>query len=157
MLKESAKGLLKGFEKTIEDIRDEVYEHVEDESHPNTIVRELPGVLVYSGEDMSIGRKGSELASGLFYAEGDLDIDSERAVGCLISGQGRVEAKTLYHFPYYSRACLYNPRKPKDYKANVIDDFFRSALQVAVPDPEKNTSIDIGRTTYHVTASGWNR
>ena len=78
-------------------------------------------------------------------------------MGCLLSANGTVEARTLYHFPYYSRASLYNPRKPKDYKLNALDDFFRSAFQVAVPNPEKNTAGDVGLPTYHVTAQGWGR
>lgn len=154
-LKESGKGLYNAFRLAIQQIRLDVYSHINDEAAPHSIYRELPGLLLYSGEDMEIGAGGASLVSGLFFAEGNLTSHARRTVGCLISGSGSIEAGALYHYPYYSRASLYNPRKPKDYKISAVDDFFRSAFQYAVPDPEKNTALDIGRTTYHVTAEGW--
>jgi len=156
-LKDAGKNLFFGFRQAVLEIRQKVYSHMNDESHPQTIIRELPGVLLYSGDTMRIGSKEARVASGMFFSEGDMRIDADYTVGCLLSGQGQIRAEALYHFPYYSRASLYNPRKPGEYNLKFIDEFFNSALQVAVPDPQKNTALDVGRTMYHVTATGWNR
>ena len=156
-MKDLGKNLFKSCRDCLYTIRNSVLSQVGNDSKAATIVRELPGVLIYSGRRLTIGEKGAVCASGMFYAEESVTSEARYTVGCLLSANGTVEARTLYHFPYYSRASLYNPRKPKDYKLNALDDFFRSAFQVAVPNPEKNTAGDVGLPTYHVTAQGWGR
>jgi hypothetical protein len=114
-------------------------------------LREITGIFLYSGGSMRIGQASGPsalMASGFFVAKQDLRVAAEFMVGSLISLHGDITAKRLYHFPYFSRASLYQPKRFE----NVIFE----AVQCELPRGE-GAPLDVGRGVFHVTGRGWER
>jgi hypothetical protein len=107
---------------------------------------------------MTVGQPGNSQAAlsalGFFYAEGDLKVNAQRIVGALVSRTGSIQSTgLLYFYPYFTRAALYNPKKPRDYGTGPTDDL-ANAFQFTPPKPEGNTCIDLFFPWARVTAAG---
>lgn len=115
-------------------------------------VREVSGLLLYSGKDLEIGSKSQPdkplMACGMFVAEHELDIQAGITVGTLMSMEGNIEARKLYHFPYFSRASLYRPK--------FIDTGWFDMVHFALPQGTE-PPLPVGRPIYTATARGWER
>jgi hypothetical protein len=133
---------------------------------------ELPGVLVYSAGDLTLGTTGeygdepTPLVSGMFVAQGDLTSHAKRTVGCLISFDGDIMADGVYYYPYFTRSSFFNQEKPADMKGSGYDvaDFFTAGqLDEVVNDlftfgaPKGGEALPMGQTFYHVLSEGWHR
>lgn len=137
--------LVEAVETMAQTMENEVYTDIGNELAKNNIYRELPGVLVYSGGKLTIG--SAALATGFFFANGDVSIGAYRTVGVVASATGDIQAGTLYHYPYFAAASLFNPAKESD--------IWKAGLQFEVPDPGGNAANDVGVPTYRITAEGW--
>lgn len=159
-LKEALKKLVQGKVKlqakeaamrTIVKIKNLIFSEGGGRLNATALLHEVPGVFVYSGKDMQIGKLGDKdsalTALGLIYAEGNLSIYAQKIVGSLISRHGKVRSSgDVLFYPYFTQVSLYEPLKsPWD------------AFKLTVPNPGRNTAIDLSFPRARVTASGYLR
>jgi hypothetical protein len=159
IIEESTKGeIIQAVSEVVVEIKDKIVEEAATSSDANYLCREVPGVYLYSGQSMTVGQPGNSQAAlsalGFFYAEGDLKVNAQRIVGALVSRTGSIQSTgLLYFYPYFTRAALYNPKKPRDYGTGPTDDL-ANAFQFTPPKPEGNTCIDLFFPWARVTAAG---
>ena len=140
----------------------------------DVLAKELPGVLI-SARNIYAGSKADscEFMSGLFLAEKDISFECERTVGVLLSKEGNVNLSgDLNYYPYFSRACLYNPVSVHDYDLfndeNAPElfqhdlDMLNNIAQVRVPirdgqESDQPETIDVGVSRYHTLSGGFSR
>ena len=69
---------------------------------------EMPGVLVYAGENLRIAP--TNLAVGMFVSRGNVDCQAERLVGSAFSLEKDVQCRSLWAYPGFTRASLTLPK-----------------------------------------------
>ena len=143
-----------GIKGVLKDLANEALSNLKDYMENNVYFKfyEVPGVLVYAGENIIIGSKNGEendtmAASGLFVAVKNVEIYANQTVGCVISQQGDVKVKNMMYYPYFTRASL---RVPKS--RGLFDNLFDFK-----PPGSGGHPADVGITFYRVTGEGWNR
>ncbi len=101
------------FKGVLRKMKNEVYDQLDsNESGQFSPLRELPGVAVLAGNELTVGNaEGARMALGLLVAEGNVKVDCQKTIGVVASLQGDVEVQDLYHYPYFDRASLYSPKK----------------------------------------------
>lgn len=131
-----------------------------EEGWKDPLYAEAPGLLVYAGGALTIGgdvgSQQAQLASGFFVAEGDIRIGANWTVGSVVSLTGDVEVGDLYYYPWFTRASLYVPKKPKDFDFNSPVTSLDEVLQFTVPQSE-SPALDLGSDWYRATAQGGSR
>lgn len=86
----------------------------------DTLLQELPGVLVYAGNTLRVGTDasgndtGALLASGMFLAQQDAVIRPQMVVGSVCSLQQDVNVTNLLFYPYHTRTSLFVPQSESD-------------------------------------------
>lgn len=119
---------------------------------PDEYVREHSGLLVYSGQTLTIGEQ-AKLAAGLFVAQGDIQCQAELTIGTLFSRNGSVKARRLLFYPYFNQASLYLPKAtPSDWLGRALETKYGSAF-----DSGKSVQVGPPPVTRKVTAEGWMR
>ena len=126
-------------------------------------LKELPGVLLYSGGKLTIG-DGTSLSStalGFLIADGDVDIQVEHTIGAVASRTGNITIDgKLHYYPYFTQAFLYIPEDVEDYGflgsppswLKEYADIFQDGLYFKIPDSGK--PVDILSPVTTVTAEG---
>jgi hypothetical protein len=111
-------------------------------------LRSYNGLLIYTDGGITIGGNN---ASGMFVAQGDINITSGQCVGTVMSTKGNVNVASLLFFPYFNRASLYLP-------AAGSSDWFSHGINYSY-DSAASTSqaVDIGPPAVpaSVSAQGW--
>lgn len=165
VVSDSAKTALQVFPKKIAELAWAALKPLDyPDQQEDIFFKELPGVLIHSGGSMRLGTQPSlsNLAAGLFVAEGDLNFRVRRTVGSVISRRGNIQLQDLHYYPYFTRAHLYDPWKP----AGDVPKFLKSvgdpaaqALQWDIPEQkdDQKATWNIYEPSYQVTAEGWSR
>ncbi|MGE0495195.1 MAG: hypothetical protein AB7S38_38675, partial [Vulcanimicrobiota bacterium] len=118
----------------------------------NNYLREYSGLLVYSGQNINI-HNTARLATGMFLAEGDINIGAERTVGTMLSRNGSVKARQLLYYPYFNRASLYLPMETSD-------NWLERGMELRYGDKlNSGEAVDIGPppVSFRVSAAGWHK
>lgn len=129
--------------------------------------RELTGVLMYAGGQLTVGQSGTQQAAeanGFFLAQGDVVMWTERVIGAVASAAGdiRVSGDLLY-YPYFTRAFLYEPQSAGSYSSGLkvpkyfqdLTNVFEDAAYVTIP--KKGKALDFGPATAVITAQGYGK
>lgn len=141
--------LKNALESLAETIENDIYDKLGNGDPKYAVLRELPGVCVLSGASIDIGSGGgSQLASGLFVAQGDIDIGCEYTIGSVVSVSGDIGVSNFLHYPYFDRVSLYNPKKYDG--GNVLVDSL-----VPLEDPQGALAGDAAYTFPRRLAEGW--
>ena len=132
---------------------------------PKTFTRELPGLLLFSEKDTTIGTSPADsvLASGLFISKGDLTFNTQRTIGTAISLDGDVTANDFFYYPFFSSASLYKALKPSEYGGKAdspgtsfLDEELKDMLFIGIPQndgPAVNVKLPGARPIFQ----GWSR
>ena len=114
-------------------------------------LREYNGVLVYSGDTLSVGGRN---ASGLFIAENQLSMTAQHCVGTLLSRNGDIHCNSLLFYPYFNRASLYLPKStPNGWFERALEfDYDQAFASGQAIDVEPTPAIPA-----QVSAQGWAR
>ncbi|MCA9793487.1 MAG: hypothetical protein KC910_16870 [Candidatus Eremiobacteraeota bacterium] len=118
----------------------------------NNYLREYSGLLVYSGHNINI-HNTARLATGMFLAEGDINIGAERTVGTMLSRNGSVKARQLLYYPYFNRASLYLPMATSD-------NWLERGMELRYGDKlDSGEAVDVGPppVSFRVSAAGWHQ
>lgn len=120
--------------------------------NPDEYVREHSGVLVYAGQNLTIGNQ-AKLAAGLFVAGNDILCQAELTIGTLFSRNGSIKARRLLFYPYFNQASLYLPKAtPSDWLGRALETSYGSEF-----DSGKSVQVGPPPVTRKVTAEGWVR
>ncbi|MFA7483635.1 MAG: hypothetical protein WC314_24260 [Vulcanimicrobiota bacterium] len=92
-------------------MKNEIYDHLNSGSDKYSLKRQLPGIAVLAGNNLKVGVDGGILASGLFVAAGDVTMDCDETVGTVISTGGHVRVEKFFHYPYFDRISVYEPKQ----------------------------------------------
>ncbi len=124
------------------------------------MMRECPGVLIYAGNNMTIGSGGSNpdtvapVAVGMFVAGGNLYDRASKTVGCLWSTGGSIQAHTVYYYPYFTRASL---PVPKDNRSLSSADIFQVNELFQFDVPGSSDTVDVTANEAHRLVEGYTR
>jgi hypothetical protein len=118
-----------------------------------SMLRDCPGILCYAGGTLTIGSKDVKppVACGMFVAQGDVTINTEKTVGCVISKKGSIVANQLLFNPFFTHASLYVPSGKPDWSlwpAAVVQ------FQYGILADSKFPALEIGGQLYHVAGEG---
>jgi len=138
-------------------------------SWQDSFMKEVAGVLIYARE-IEIGKKDGSpqpfLASGMFVALNDININAKYTVGTLVSQRGSINPDPMFHtnflsYPFFSRASLYaaDPNPPYNF----------TGFLATLPRPQQKlydvrygtrapqgSALDLlGQPTFQITAEGW--
>jgi len=133
--------------------------------NPKTMLREVPGLFLYTGRDAIIGSDPgtSLLASGLFVCRGNLTFRTSHSVGVAISLMGNIYAENFHHYPFFSNASLYNPLKPSEFEMTLGGaeahsilplDEIRDILYLSTPI-RRGPGLDFLPGGSRVISQGW--
>jgi hypothetical protein len=163
LMKKIGQKFFKVVKQVLNKVRSEARRHYV--GNPDIFTKELPGVYIYSGKNMSIGTSWTDsiMATGFFVAEGDIRFQTRRTVGTAISRRGDITAHQFLYYPFYASASLYEPLKPKDYKiagsipsgilpADELKDIFEIGLPV-----NRGKPIELQAKGSRVLFEGWTR
>lgn len=111
-LKDFGKSVAGTFVTIVRRMKNDVYDKLDGQDERFSNLRELPGVVVRAGDEILVGTADtSKMAIGLFIAQRDVIIRCQKTIGTVVSLEGDVLVDELWHYPYFDRASLYNPRK----------------------------------------------
>lgn len=146
VLKEFAGILKRSFQKILLTMKQEVYDEIDSQEAKYSIYRQLPGVVVLAGGELSIGvDTESRLALGLLIGQKSVTIESNKTVGVVISLEGDVSVQELLHYPYFDRVSLYSPKKHVDIWKSLIE----------FEDPKGLYQGDVGQVFPKRLVEGW--
>jgi hypothetical protein len=145
----------------------EIGQSMTDPAVAGSLLKELPGVLLYTGGNLTVTSKEAVAMVGMFVAEDDLTINAKLTLGSVISRSGDVKLNEIHYYPYYTRPVLYEPLKPK-HKAfhqkvpvvfEGITDAYTQALQFDIPERGKadEFTYPIFVPAYQISAEGWSQ
>ena len=162
MLKVFGKDMLKMAGTILSEYRDALSEDTKDQiSAASGAARELPGVFLYCGGELSLGSSGPAKASGFFFAEGDINCGAQSVFGSVVSRSGDINLDgNLYYYPFYSRGSLWNPQKPGTYIVNGSGpSYLREAIEVVkdglyLKTPVDGSTVAIGVPGVRTLAEG---
>jgi hypothetical protein len=144
VLKEFGGIVLRSFQKTLLTMKNEVYNKLDSGDGEYSIKRQVPGVAVYSGGEITIS-DNAMMAMGLFLAQGDVNIGANETIGTVISVAGNVTVNKLLHYPYFERVSVYEPKPGVSIWENVA----------TVIPPEGSNAGFVGDTWAKRLAEGW--
>jgi hypothetical protein len=123
------------------------------------VTRECAGVLVYGKTGVNVGGSAScPVAAGMFVSDGDVTVSTDYVVGSLLSAHGKVTAKKLLFYPYFTRASLPVPKEDTfdgDWLKKGADQLdYGSAMYDGDATPG---AVDVGPPVERMTAGGWDQ
>jgi hypothetical protein len=145
-LKEFGGIVKRSLQKVLLSMKNSVYDNIDSGEDKYSIYRQLPGLVVASGGELTIGKDNpSRMAVGLFIAQRGVNIGCTKTFGTVISLEGDVEVNELHHYPYFDRVSMYNPKK--------YGDIFE--MMVEFGDPKGSVEDDVSVVFPNRIAEGW--